>query len=171
MYPSQSPQISALITKKTFTKLLAEYLDFTDIFSPDLAAELFEYVGINNYAIKLVDGQQPPYGPIYSLELVEMETLKVYIETNLAHGFIKPSKSLADTSILFNQKSDGSLRLYVNYRGLNNLSIKNRYPLPLIGELLDKLGKARQFTQLDLTSAYHQTKIHKGDKWKTAFRI
>ena len=86
---------------------------------------------------------------------MELKTLKAYIEINLANGFIRPSKSPAGAPILFDQKSDGSLRLCVDYQGLNNLTIKNRYPLPLIGELLDRLGRAKQFTQLDLTSAYH----------------
>ena len=101
---------------------------------------------------------------------MELKILKAYIETNLANSFIKSSKSLAGASILFDQKSDGSLHLYVNYQHLNNLTIKNRYLLPLIRELLDRLRRARQFTQLDLTSAYHQIKIRKRDKWKTAFR-
>ena len=114
---------------------------------------------MNEHAIKLEEDKQPPFGPIYSLGPVELETLKTYIETNLANGFIRPSKSPAGAPILFDRKPDGSLRLCVDYRGLNNLTIKNRYPLPLIGESLDRLGRAKQFTQLDLTNAYHQIRI------------
>ena len=99
-----------------------------------------------------------------------METLKTYIKTNLANGFIRPSKSPAGAPILFDRKPDGSLRLCVDYRGLNNLTIKNRYPLPLIGESLDRLGRAKRFTQLDLTNAYHWMRICEGNEWKTAFR-
>ena len=169
--PSRRPQISSLIAEKAPTKVLAKYLDFADVFSPDLASELPKYSGINDHAIELVEGcQQPPYRPIYSLGPMELETLKAYIETNLANGFIRPSKSPAETPILFDRKSDGSLRLYVNYRDLNNLTIKNRYLLPLIGELLDRLGRARQFTQLNLTSAYHQMRIREENEWKTAFK-
>ena len=153
---SQKPLISGLIAKQAPTKVPAKYSDFADVFSPDLASELPKHTGINHHAIELVDGcQQPPYDPIYSLGPVELETLKAYIETNLANGFIRPSKSPAGAPILFDRKSDGSLRLCVDYRGLNNLTIKNRYPLPLIGESLDRLGRAKRFTQLDLTSAYH----------------
>ena len=101
---------------------------------------------------------------------MELEILKAYIETNLANGFIRPSKSPAGAPILFDRKSNGFFWLYVNYRDLNNLTIKNRYPLPLIGELLDRIGRARQFTQLNLTSAYYQMRIRKKDKWKTVFR-
>ena len=138
-------QISGLIAEKALTKVLAKYLEFTNVFSLDLASKLPKYTGINDYAIKLVNGQQPPYGPIYSLGPVELETLKAYIETNLANGFIRPFKSYAGTPILFNQKSDGSLRLYINYQSLNNFTIKNRYPLPLIGESLNRLRKVKQF--------------------------
>ncbi len=101
---------------------------------------------------------------------MELETLKAYIENNLASGFIKASKSLAGAPILFDKKPDGSLRLCVDYRGLNNLTIKNRYPLLLVKESLDRLGRARRFTQLDLTNAYHQMRIREGDEWKTAVR-
>ena len=153
-----------MIAEEAPTKLPAEYSDFAEVFSSDLASKLFEHIGINDHAIELVKGQQPPYRPIYSLRLVELETLKAYIETNLANGFIRPSKSPAGALILFDRKSDGSLRLCVDYRGLNNLTIKNRYPLPLIGESLDRLGRAKRFTQLDLTSAYHRMRIREGDE-------
>ncbi len=101
---------------------------------------------------------------------MELETLKTYIETHLKTGFIRPSKSPAGAPILFDKKPDGNLRLCVDYRGLNNLTIKNRYLLPLIGESLDRLGRAKRFTKLDLTSAYHRMRIREGDEWKAAFR-
>ena len=131
--------------------------------------ELTENIGINEHAIELVKGKQPPYGPIYSLGPVELETLKAYIKTHLKTEFIRPSKSPAGTPILFDKKPHRSLRLCIDYRSLNNLTIKNRYPLPLIGESLDRLGCAKRFIQLDLTSAYHRMRIREGDKWKTAF--
>ena len=164
IHHSRRPQISGLIAEEAPTKVLDEYTDFADVFSPDLAAKLPEHTGINDHAIKLVDGQQPPYGSIYSLGPVELETLKAYIEINLVNGFIRPSKSPAGTLILFDRKSEGSLQLCVDYQGLNNLTIKNRYPLPLIGESLDRLGRAKQLTQLNLTSAYHQIRIREKDK-------
>ncbi len=84
--------------------------------------------------------------PIYILSLVELEILKIYIETYLKTGFIWPSKSSAKASIFFDKKSDGSFRLCVNYQSLNNLTIKNWYPLLLIGESLGQLGRAKWFT-------------------------
>ena len=83
-------------------KILAEYLDFADVFFLDLTSELLKHTRINNHAIKLVDGQQPLYKPIYNLKPVELETLKAYIETNLANKFIRLFKSPANTPILFN---------------------------------------------------------------------
>ncbi len=77
---------------------------------------------------------------------MELETLKAYINNNLTSGFIWPSKSPAGAPILFDKKPDGSLRLYVDYQGLNNLTIKDWYLLPLVGESLDRLGRARRFT-------------------------
>ncbi len=84
--------------------------------------------------------------------------MKAYIENNLANGFIRPLKSSAGAPILFDKK------------GLNNLTIKNRYPLLLVGESLDQLGRAQCFTQLDLTNTYHRMRIREGNKLKTVFR-
>ena len=125
---------------------------------------------MNEYAIKLEDDKQPPFGPIYSLGPVELETLKTYMEINLANGFIRPFKSPAGAPILFDRKPDESFRLCVDYWGLNNITIKNQYPLPLISESLDQHGRAKRFIQLDLTNAYHRMRICEGDEWKTAFR-
>ncbi len=140
-----------------------EYADFVDVFSPKLAAELLERTGINDHAIKLVDHCQPPYGPIYRLGPVELETLKAYIGNNMANSFIWPSKSSVRAPILFDKKLNSSLRLYVDYQSFNNLTIKNEYPLPLVGKLLDRLGTAQRFTQLDLSNTYHQMRIRKRD--------
>ena len=136
-------------------KLSNKYVNFADVFFSDLVSKFIKHNGINNYTIKLVNGQQPFYGLIYYLRLVEFESLKAFIEINLANGFIRPFKSSASTPILFDQKLDRFLRLCVNYRGFNNFTIKNWYPLPLVGDLLDKLRRARRFTQLDFINAYY----------------
>ncbi len=169
IHPSRAAQIAALKWDNAPTEIPAEYSDYIDIFSSELVMELLENTGMNEHAIKLIDDKQPPYGPIYTLRSVELETLKAYIETYLRTGFIRPSKSPADALILFDKKPNGSLRLYVDYQGLNNLTIKNQYPLPLIGEALDCLSRAKRFTQLDRTSAYHHMGILEGDECKTAF--
>ncbi len=171
VHPLKKAQIAHLKADEVPTEVPSEYADFADVFSPKLAVELPEHTGINNHVIELVDDWQPPYGPIYSLRPIELEILKAYIENNLASGFIRLSKSPAGAPILFNKKPNGSLRLCVDYQDLNNLTIKNWYPLPLARKSLDWLGQARHFIQLNLTNAYHRMRIRKDDKWKTAFRI
>ena len=161
---SRKALISALIQNEAPTKVLPKYVDYADIFSFDLAMKLLKNTDINKYAIELQNDKQPSYGPIYSLGPVELETLKIYIETHLKTGFIRPFKSFASALILFNKKPDCTFRLCVNYQGLNNLTIKNWYPLPLISESLDRLGHAKRFTQLDLTRAYHQMRIRESNE-------
>ena len=136
------PQVVGLIVEEALTKVLAKYSDFMDEFFLDLESKLPKHIKINNYAIELVNGQQPSYEPIHSLGLMELETLKAYIETNLANRFIRPSKSPADAPILFDRKLNGSFQLHINYKRLNNFTIKNQYLLLLIGELLERLRSA-----------------------------
>ena len=169
VYSKKQAQVGALLFDKVFTEVPAEYFDYNDVFSAENIAELPENTGINEHVIKLEKDKQLLFGPIYSLGPIELETLKTYIEINLANSFIWPFKSPAGASILFNKKPDRSFRLCVDYWGLNNITIKNRYPLPLIDKLLDWLSRARRFTQLDLTNAYYQMRIYEGDEWKTAF--
>ena len=170
LHSLKKAQIAHLKADKASIKVLSKYANFADIFSSKLAVKLSEHMKINNHAIELVDDWQPSYGLIYSLGLVELKTLKVYIKNNLDNSFIKSFKSLAKASIFFNKKPNGSLRLCVDYQGLNNLAIKNCYPLPLVGELLDWLDWAQRFIQLDFTNVYHQMKIKEGNKWKMVFR-
>lgn len=106
---------------KTLIEVSPKYVDYVDMFLFDLAIELSENIDINRYAFKLEEGKQL----IYSLGLVELETLKIYIKTYLKIGFIQSSKSSIGTSILSEKKSNGNLYLCINYQDLNNLTIKN----------------------------------------------
>ena len=164
-------QVGALFFDKAHTEVPAEYSDYSNVYLAENAAELPENIGMNEHAIKLEEDKQPLFGPIYSLSPVKLETLKTYIKTNLANGFIWLATFPAGAPILFNWKPDKSPHLCVDYWGLNNITIKNQYLLLLIDKSLDWLGWAKRFTQLDLTNAYHWMRIHKGDEWKTAFRI
>ena len=101
---------------------------------------LLEYTEINIYTINLEKGKQPSYGHNYSLGPVELETLKIYIKTNLAKDFIYPSKSLAGGLILFKKKLNKNFWLHINYWGFNNIIIKNWYLLPLISKFFHCLG-------------------------------
>ena len=113
--PDREVQITALIADKALITIPAKYSDFEDVFSKESATVLSKHTEINTHTINLEKGKQPPYGPIYSLRPVELETLKTYIKTNLANGFICLSKSPASAPILFEKESDGSLWLCVNY--------------------------------------------------------
>jgi transposase InsO family protein len=96
--------------------------------------------------------------------------LDEFIEENLASGRIRSSKSPMAAPCFFIKKKDGSLRLIQDYRALNDITVKNRYPLPLISELIEKLRGARWFTKLDVRWGYRNVRIKEGDEWKAAFR-
>ena len=108
-------QVGAIIFDKASTEILAKYSNYDNVFSAENAAGLLENTGMNEHAIELKEGKQSPFGPIYSLKLVELETLKTYIKTNLANSFIKLFKFPAGGPILFDKKPDKSLCLYVDY--------------------------------------------------------
>ncbi len=120
--------------------------------------------------IELQEDAQAPFGLIYSLSQNELAALRDYLDENLAKNFIQHSKSPARAPILFVKKQDGSLRMCVDYRGLNKVTIKNRYPLPLISRLLDQLDQAKIYTKLDLRGAYNLVRIKEGDERKMTFR-
>jgi hypothetical protein len=124
-----------------------------------------------NHKIQLVDGNQPPFGPIYPLSEKELQALREYLRKELAAGKIRQSKSPAGAPIIFVPKPDGSLRLCIDYRGLNRVTIKDQTPLPLMAELRERLGRAKVFTKLDLNYGYNLIRIAEGDEWKTAFRM
>ena len=129
--------MEALSFNKAFTKFLTKYSDYSDVFLVQNISKLPKNTEMNEHTIKLEKSKLPPFGLICSLRPVELETLKIYIKTNLANDFIRPSKFLVRALVLFNKKLDESLCLCVNYCGFNNLTIKNQYLLSLIGELLD----------------------------------
>lgn len=136
-------QIASLQCDKALTKVSPEYSNYTNIFSLELIIELSKCTSIIKHAIKLIEEKQPSNIPIYAFTTVELETLKTYIETHLKTGFIQVFKSLISFLILFNNKTDGSLYLCIDYQSLNNLTIKNQYFLPLIGESLDELDQPK----------------------------
>jgi hypothetical protein len=122
------------------------------------------------HSIDLEPGKEPPFGKIYPLSELELRTLSAWIKDNLERGLIRPSQSPAGAPVFFVRKGDGSIKFTVDYRGLNQVTVKNRYPLPLIGEALDRLKRARFFSKIDLRYAYNLVRIKPGDEWKTAFR-
>src|SRR5439155_16134980 len=146
-----------------------EYRDLAEVFSKAKSEELPPHRGSLDHAIPLEKDSKPVFGPIYNLSETELQVLKEYIDTNLRKRFIRPSTSPFGSPVLFVKKPDGSLRLCVDYRALNNITIKNRYPLPLISEMLDRFKGAKYFTKLDVREAFNRLRIKHGDEFKTAF--
>ena len=122
------------------------------------------------FEIKTEEGSTPPNKPPYRLSPKEHEELQAQIEDLLAQGHIRPSTSPYGAPVLFVPKKDGRWRMCVDYRALNRQTIRDRYPLPRIDDLLDRLGKAKHFTTLDLATGYHQIAVKNEDIPKTAFR-
>ena len=125
MHSKKQAQVKTLLFDKALIEVLAEYSNYSNIFLAKNPVKLLENTGINKHAIKLEEDKQSLFGLIYSLEPIELETLKIYIKTNLANSFIQPSKSSAKTPIFFDKKPDRNLCLYIDYWGLNNITIKN----------------------------------------------
>lgn len=112
-------------TNKDLIFVLFKYANFADIFFKNLAAKFLKYIGINNYNINLIRGEQLIYGPIYSLKPVKLEVIKSYIKIYLANNFIKSFKFFVSIFIIFVKKFNGSLQLYINYQSFNNLIIQS----------------------------------------------
>ncbi|KAJ1588629.1 hypothetical protein NDA11_002950 [Ustilago hordei] len=144
------------------------YQHLRDVFD-EVEADKLPHHTEHDLHLELTEGGKPPQGPLYLKGPKEMSELRRYLDENLEKGFIRPSKSPARSPVLFVPKKDGGLRLCVDYRGLNEITVKNRAPLPLIEEQLFLLRKARIYTKLDLRAAYNLIRIAKGDEWKTAF--
>ena len=122
------------------------------------------------FSIELMPGTAPISRAPYRLAPAELKELKVQLEEMIEKGFIRPSHSPWGAPVLFVKKKDGSLRLCIDYRGLNKVTIKNKYPLPRIDDLFDQLAGSRVFSRIDLRSGYHQLKVRAEDIPKTAFR-
>jgi hypothetical protein len=112
----------------------------------------------------LEEGKEPPFLSIYQISEADLRTLREYVDENLKKGFIRLSNLLAGSPVLFVSKKDGKKRLYVDYRKLNAIIIKDRYVLSLADELQDRLSGAIVFTKLDLRGVYNLIRIKKGKK-------
>ncbi|KAI3702719.1 hypothetical protein L6452_28470 [Arctium lappa] len=122
------------------------------------------------FRIDLVPGVTPIAKAPYRLAPAEMKELMVQLQELLDKGFIRPSTSPWGAPVLFVKKKDGSMRMCIDYRELNKVTVKNRYPLPRIDDLFDQLEGTSYFSKIDLRSGYHQLKVREEDVLKTAFR-
>ena len=152
-------------TTQDITKQLVppEYHNYLVLFSEKEARILApsRYV---NYAIPLIDGAKPPFGRMYSMSDAELKEVRKWIDENLSKSFIRASSSSTASPILFVKKKDGSLRLCIDYRALNDITVKDRHPLPHIEEILNQIRECRYFTRLDLPACFNQIRIKEGDE-------
>ncbi|KAK3563159.1 hypothetical protein QTP86_016402 [Hemibagrus guttatus] len=144
------------------------YTDFVEVFSEEGVARLPSHQ-VWDCAIDLLPNTSLPKERIYPLSLPESKAMEDYIEAALAAGHIRPSTSPAAAGFFFVGKRDGGLRPCIDYRGLNAITVRYPYPLPLVPMVLEQLRGARVFTKLDLRSTYNLVRIHEGDEWKTTF--
>ena len=156
-------------TKRNKKIIKKYYYDLCIVFEKKEADKLPPH-RVYDISIDLVPGAQLYFGPIYSLTVEEKKALREYIKENLAKGFIRKSKSPAGAPVLFVRKRDGSLRLCVDYRKLNSITIRNSYPIPRISDLIESFKGAIIFSRLDLRSAYNLVRVKKGHEYLTAFR-
>lgn len=159
-----------LAQPSSLKQIPVEYKEYEDLFREGPKNEALPKHQPWDHVIPVEEGKSPPFGPLYQLSEKELKVLKEYIDDNLEKGFIRPSTSPAGSPVLFVPKKDGSLRLCVDYRALNQITIKDRYALPLIHELHDRFQGATIFSKLDLRGAYNLIRIKAGEEWKTAFR-
>jgi len=147
-----------------------DYLrEFDDVFSKESFDVLPESKPWD-HAIELVPGAESSGCKVYPLSPSEQRELDAFLQENLDSGHIRPSKSPMASPVFFIKKKDGALRLVQDYRALNAVTVKNKYPLPLISELITQLRGAKYFTKLDVRWGFNNVRMKPGDKWKAAFR-
>jgi len=146
-----------------------EYHHLLDVFEKGEKTIVLPHRPGIDLGIDLEEGRTVPFKEIYALSYDQLEELHRYIKQNEDQGWIRRVKSGRASPIIFVKKKDGKLRLCADYRALNEVSKKDRHPLPLISEALDRLGRAKYFTKLDIKDAYHNIRIREEDEWKTTF--
>ena len=166
-----SPAISSQISDSVppdLSLVPETYHELGEVFSKQKAQSLPPHRPYD-CAINLFPGAAFPKGRLYSISRPEREALETYIKESLAASLIRPSSSPLGAGFFFVSKKDGSLRPCIDYRGLNDITVKNKYPLPLMSSAFDSLQGATVFTKLDLRNAYHLVRIKEGDEWLTGF--
>ncbi|MGL4645756.1 MAG: reverse transcriptase family protein [Cetobacterium sp.] len=167
--PCQLNTTDATPISATIPGLPHEYQDLEVAFSETKATELPPHRSCD-CAINLLPGATPPRERIFPLSQPEATAMTEYIQEELKKGFIRPSVSPASSGFFFVKKRDGGLRPCIDYRALNDITVKFRYPLPLMPSALEQLRRARFFTKLDLRCAYNLIRIRQGDEWNYELR-
>ena len=149
-------------------ELPPEYKDFRDVFNRSRVDKLPPYRSYN-YKIELTSDIRPPQSRAYRISLYKIQRIKEYLTKNLSKGFITPSQALYSSPVLFTLKSNSDLRFYIDYRKLNTLTKRNRYPLPLIKEVISKIIGYKYLTRLDIITVFNKLRIDLGSKDLTTF--
>lgn len=140
--------------------------EFEDVMPPELPPRLPPKRSVD-HEIELLPGTKPPARAPYRMTQPELVELRKQLREMLESGIIRPAKSPYGAPVLFQKKSDGSLRMCCDYRALNKITVKNKYPIPLIADCFDRLSRAQYFSKIDLRSGYWQVRIKDGDEAKT----
>ncbi|GJT93598.1 putative reverse transcriptase domain-containing protein [Tanacetum coccineum] len=167
----QDPNVITVMEKKSDEKKLEDIpvvKEFPDVFPEDLPG--LPPVRQVEFQIDLIPGAAPVARTPYRLAPSEMQELSNQLQELTDRGFIRPSTSPWGAPVLFVKKKDGSFRMCIDYRELNKLTIKNRYPLPRIDDLFDQLQGSSVYSKIDLRSGYHQLRVNEEDIPKTSFR-
>ncbi|GBG62439.1 hypothetical protein CBR_g30392 [Chara braunii] len=144
-------------------KLLEEFKDLTEPPTGTVPRPI-------QHRIEIEPGSRTPKGAVYRMSPWELEELRKQLDELLEKGWIRPSSSSFGAPVLFVPKKEGELRMCIDYRGLNAITVKNAEPLPRIDDLLDRVHGAKYFSKIDLKSGYHQIEVHPDDQYKTYFR-
>jgi Reverse transcriptase (RNA-dependent DNA polymerase) len=156
--------------RRTFEEIVPEdYRQYADVFS-EVESERLPTHKLYDHAIDLKpETPETIRSKVYPMPVNEQAELDRFLEENLRKGYIIPSKSPIASPVFFVKKKDGRLRLVQDYRKLNEYTVKNRYPLPLAVDIVNRLCGAKFFTKFDVRWGYHNIRIKKGDEWKAAF--
>ncbi|MBW0535025.1 hypothetical protein O181_074740 [Austropuccinia psidii MF-1] len=144
------------------------YHQYLDVLSKVKAEKLPTHCACEHHI--MLEGFLPPVGVIYSLSNKESDTLRAYISENVEKGFIRPSSSSTGAPVLFAKKEDCGLCLFVDYHKLNSVTRKNKYPFPLMNQLLNVFNGSSNFSKIDLRGVYNLLRIKEGDEHLKAFR-
>ena len=153
------------------SKIPNYYKNLIEVFSKKESQTLPPHRDHLDHHIPLEKDIKSIFDLIYNLSELELKVLKEYIQDNLKKEFIHPFISSFDSPVLFVKKFDDNLRLCVDYRALNHMIIKNRYPIPLIIEIMDRIKDAKCFIKLDIQDIFNHIHVAEEDEYKTIFHI